>query len=75
MEEKSTQYIEAKFPSDGKRGTSGVKHAAYAHKIKQCIKNPENFPKEFRYFVERKFSNFLAAISRIKRCFGSRALS
>ena len=36
MEEKSTQYIEAKVPSDGKRGTSGVKHAACAHKIKQC---------------------------------------
>ena len=36
MEEKSTQYIEAKVPSDSKCGTSGVKHAAYAHKIKQC---------------------------------------
>ena len=47
MEENFTQYIEIKFPSDGKRGTSGVIHAAYADKIKQCIKNLNNFPKEF----------------------------
>ena len=50
MEGKFTQYIEAKFPSDGKRGTiaSGVIHAAYAHKIKQCIfKIPTIFQKNF----------------------------
>ena len=46
MEGKFTQYIEAKFPSDGKRGTSGVIHAAYADKIKQCIlKIPTIFQK------------------------------
>ena len=54
MEQKFSEYVEAKFPSDGERGTSGVIHAAYANKIKQCLKNPENFPKEFRYFVRKK---------------------
>ena len=54
MEEKFIQYIEAKFPSDGKRGTSGVIHVAYADKIKQCLKNPNNFSKEFRFFVRKK---------------------
>ena len=53
MEQKFTEYVEAKFPSDGKRGTSGA-HAAYANKIKQCLKNAENFRKEFRYFVRKK---------------------
>ena len=51
MEEKFTEYIEAKFPCDGKRGTSGAIRAAYADKIKQCLKNPA---KEFRYFVRKK---------------------
>ena len=55
MEEKFTPYIEAKFPSYGERGTSGVIHAAYADKIKQYLKDPEKFPKEFRYFVRKKF--------------------
>ena len=54
MEEKFAQYIEAKFPSDGKCRTSGVIHAAYADKIKQCRKDPEKFPKEFHYFVRKK---------------------
>ena len=54
IEEKFAQYIKAKFPSDGKRGSSGVIHAAYADKIKQCLKDPEKFPKEFRYFVRKK---------------------
>ena len=54
MEEKFTEYIEAKFPCDGKRGTSGVIRAAYADKIKQYLTNPEKFAKEFRYFVRKK---------------------
>ena len=51
MEEEFTHavatYTEAKFPSDGKRGTSGVIHAAYAEKIKKCLKNPNKFPKHY----------------------------
>ena len=59
MEERFTQYIEAKFPADGKRGTSGVIHAAYAEKIKQCLKNPDKFSKGFRFFVrEKNFRTF-----------------
>ena len=54
MEEKFTKYIEAKFPCDGKRGTSGVIRAAYADKIKQYLKNPKKFAKEFCYFVRKK---------------------
>ena len=56
MEEKFNQYIDARFPPGGKRGTSGVIHAAFAEQIKQCIKNPgsDQFTKEFRYFVKKK---------------------
>ena len=54
MEEKFAQYIKAKFPSDGKHRTSGIIHAAYADQIKQCLKDPKKFPKEFRYFVRKK---------------------
>ena len=54
MKEMFTQYIEDKFPSDGKHGTSVVIHAAYAGKIKQCLKDPKKFPKEFLYLVRKK---------------------
>ena len=56
MEEKFTEYIEAKFPCDGKCGTSGVIRATYADKIKQYLKNPKKFAKEFRirYSVRKK---------------------
>ena len=39
MEQKFAQYIEAKFPSDGNRGTSGVIHAAYANNVLRIQKS------------------------------------
>ena len=56
MEEKFTQYIEAKFLSDGKRGTSGVVHAVYADKMKQCLKNPNSSFQNIRIYCNLRYT-------------------
>ena len=67
MEEKFTQYIEVKFLSDGKQGTSEVVCTAYADKIKQCLKNPDKFLKGFHYFIRKKnFQTFVPPSSGLK---------
>ena len=68
MEGKFTQYIEEKFPSDGKRRTSGIIHTPYAEKIKQYIKNPDTpFSNIISLLHEKENLNFRAAISRSLR--------
>ena len=47
MEERFEKYIKKKFPPDQKRSTSGVIYAAFGGNIRNCLKNPELFSKEF----------------------------
>ena len=47
-------YVKKKFPPDQKRSTSGVIYAAFGEKIKNCLKNPELYSKEFRHYVNKK---------------------
>ena len=54
MEERFEEHVKKKFPPDEKRGTSGVCYAAFGDKIKKCLKNPELFSKEFRFYVKKK---------------------
>ena len=54
MEERFEEHVKKKFPPDEKRSTSGVIYAAFGEKIKKCLKNPELFSKEFRYYVKKK---------------------
>lgn len=54
MEERFEEHFRKKFPPDQKRGTSGVIHSAFGEKIKNCLKNPELFSKEFRHYVKKK---------------------
>ena len=51
MEGNFTQYIEEKFPSDGKHGTSGVIDAAYQTKSSSVLKIPTIFQKNFINYV------------------------
>ena len=48
------QYISSKFPSDGKRGTSGVLHAAFGEKVKSCLRDPSSVDKNFRFLVKKR---------------------
>ena len=54
MEERFEEHVRKKFPPDQKRGTSGVINVAFGEKIKNCLKNPELFSKEFRHYVKKK---------------------
>ena len=54
MEERFEEYVKKKFPRDQKRSTSGVMYAAFGEKIKNCLKNPELYSKEFRHHVKKK---------------------
>ena len=47
-------YISSKFPSDGKRGTSGVLHAAFGEKVKRCLCDPSSVDKNFRFLVKKR---------------------
>ena len=47
-------YISAKFPNDGKGGTSGVLHAAFGEKVKSCICDPSSVDKNFRFLVKKR---------------------
>ena len=54
MEERFEEHVRKKFPPDQRRGTSGVIYSAFGEKIKNCLKNPELFSKEFRHYVKKK---------------------
>ena len=58
MEERFEEHVKKKFSPDEKRSTSGVIYAAFGEKIKKCLKNPELFFKEFRYYVKKNFRVF-----------------
>ena len=47
MEERFEDHVKTKFPPDQKRSTRGVMYAAFVEKIKNCLKNPELYSKEF----------------------------
>ena len=47
-------YISSKFPNDGKRGTSGVLHAAFGEKVKSCLRDPSSVDKNFRFLVKKR---------------------
>ena len=58
MEERFEEHVKKKFPSEQKRSTSGVNYATFGEKIKNCLKNPELFSKEFRHYVKKNFRVF-----------------
>ena len=54
MEQRFKEHVKKKFPPEQKRSTSGVIYAAFGEKIKNCLKNPELFSKQFRHYVKKK---------------------
>ena len=54
MEEKFNEYVLKKFPTDSRRGTSGVIHIEFGTRIKDCLKNSESFPTQFCHYVRKK---------------------
>ena len=54
MEEKFNEYVLKKFPTDSRRGTSGVIHIEFGTRIKDCLKNSESFPTQFATMCVRK---------------------
>ena len=54
MEKKFNDYVFKKFPTDSKRGTSGVIHIEFGRKIKDCLRNPESFSTQFNHYVRKK---------------------
>ena len=54
MEETFNDYVYKKFPTDNKRGTSGVIHIELGRKIKDCLRNSESFSTQFRHYVRKK---------------------
>ena len=54
MEQRFKEHVKKKFPPEQKRSTSGVIYAAFGEKIKNCLKNPEPFSKQFRHYVKKK---------------------
>ena len=50
MEERPfEEHAKKKLPPDQKCSTSGVIYSAFSEKIKNCLKIPEVFSKEFRH--------------------------
>ena len=47
MEERFEEYVKNNFLPDQKRSTSGVIYAAFGEKLRNFLKNPELFFKEF----------------------------
>ena len=54
MEEEFNQYVLKRFPTNEKRGTSGVIHIELGRKIKDCLRNPSLFSANFRHYVIKK---------------------
>ena len=48
------QYVEEKFPQDGKRSTHGVIHESLAKQIKECWKDRTKADKAFRFYVKKE---------------------
>ena len=48
------EYVEEKFPKDGKRSTSGVVHDSLAKRIKACLKDRTKADKAFRFYVKKE---------------------
>ena len=53
------QYLDEKFPEDGKHSTSGVVHLSISEWIKDCLKDPSSADKTFRFYVKKEHLEFL----------------
>ena len=50
MEERFEESYKKKFPPHQKNSISGIIYGAFGEKIKNWLKNPELFSKEFRHY-------------------------